>query len=91
MGSFASKVEVKGEIVGKEIIEGKIIEENIYDPKNPYDDTESKYVWLSLHTNDKNFVFAQNQGFCIVSNEELNVSCRVWMRKKRTKPIENII
>lgn len=79
MGGIVTKSE--------EIIEGKVVLEEYYNPTNPSEDTENRYVWLSLHTNDKNFVFAQNQGFCIVSNEKINVSSRVWMRQKRNKPI----
>ena len=79
MGGIVTKSE--------EIIEGKVVLDEYYNPTNPSEDTENRYIWLSLHTNDKNFVFAQNQGFCIVSNEKINVSSRVWMRQKRNKPI----
>ena len=73
----------------EEIIEGKIVEEEeiIYDPKNPVDDIKNKYIWLSLHTGDSNFVFAQNQGFCIVGDRKVNGPTRVWLRQKRKQPI----
>lgn len=71
------------------IIEGEVINEvdYNYDPKNPVDDIQNKFIWVSLHTSDKNFSIVQEKGFCIVGNKEINALSRVWMRQKRNKPI----
>lgn len=51
-------------------------------PTNPNEDINEEYIWLFIHTNNNDFIKAQEQGYIISSKEKVDYGY-LWMRKKR--------
>ena len=51
-------------------------------PFNPSEDPTGKYIWISMHTNNKNFISIQESGYIITMNNPIYVG-QVWLYKIR--------
>lgn len=51
-------------------------------PTNPNEDINEEYIWLFIHTNNKDFIKVQEQGFTISSKVKVDYGY-LWMKKKR--------
>ena len=55
-----------------------------YQPNNPNEDKEEKYIWLTIHsTRGVELQKYQEDGFVIAYEDEMNKNGRLWIRKER--------
>ena len=76
MGNIVTK---KNENIKETVINAEFINNK---PTNPNEDINEEYIWLFIHTNNKDFIKVQEEGFTISSKVKADYGY-LWMKKKR--------